>query len=103
MTWPCIMLDRRVDAAQLHGQMRLGQTAVGAGALQRGAGVGKFAKSVDGDARHRPLMRRGAETSSVWGRLLIAIVLLPVNIRDGARLVLASWCAGGVACPVRNC
>ena len=61
------MLDRGVDAAQLHGQMRLGQAAVGAGALQRGAGIGKFAEGMDGNARHGPLMRRGSKAFH-WGR-----------------------------------
>ena len=51
------------------GQMRLGETAVGAGTLQRRAGVGKFAEGVDGDARHGALMRRGTE-ASVTGLLI---------------------------------
>jgi hypothetical protein len=56
-----VMFDGGLQAAQLHGHMRLWKAAVGGGALQRRARVGKFAKGVDGDARHRPLMRRSAE------------------------------------------
>ena len=47
--------------------MRLGKAAIGAGALQGGAGVGKFDKGMDRDTRYRPLMRRGAEGFRFWG------------------------------------
>ena len=37
MIWPVIMLDRGIDAAELHLQMRLGQAAIAARPLQRGS------------------------------------------------------------------
>ena len=57
-----IMLDGGIDPAQLHLQMRLGQTAIAAGALQRRAGIRKLAKGVNRDTRNGTLMRRGSET-----------------------------------------
>jgi hypothetical protein len=61
------MLYRPIDAAQLHCEMRLGQAAVRAGALQGGAGIGLFAKGVDGNARHWAFMRRGAKRFDLRG------------------------------------
>ncbi len=80
------MLDGRVDAAQLHGQMRLGQAAVGAGALQRRPGIGKFAEGMNRNARHGPLMRRGAErfcpsVGRLWPSLAINSLFADVRRR----------------------
>jgi len=61
------MLHGGADAAQLHGQMSLGQAAVGAGALQRRPGIGEFAEGMDGNTGYGPLMRGGSEVFH-WGR-----------------------------------
>ncbi len=56
-----IMLDRRGKSAQLHRQMRLGQTAVAARALQGSSRIGKFAEGVDRNARHGAFVRSRTE------------------------------------------
>jgi hypothetical protein len=55
------MFDSRLQPAQLHRDMRFGKTPVRTRALQRSARVGKFAKRVNRDARHGPLVRRSPE------------------------------------------
>src|ERR1700733_16132259 len=45
---PGVMIDRRLQAAKLNGDVRLGKPSIGGRALNRGPRVRKFAKCMDG-------------------------------------------------------